>query len=304
MFATDSAKIWDLAPHSAFTDLIRFKGQWLCVFREGRGHVSADGSIRVISSRDGQSWNSMARLTMTGLDLRDPKISVTPKGELMLIAAGAHRERDNQTPVPHDSLVWFSRDARGWGEPAKIGDPNFWIWRATWQKGTAYAVGYETMTRDGIARLYSSSNGRVFDSLVPEFYKAGFPNEAAIRFKKDGTALCLLRRDGEPKSALLGASRPPYKDWEWKDLGTRVGGPNFVEIPGGKLIGAVRLYDGKTRTSIVEIDPAGTVRELETLPSSGDSSYAGLVWEAGELWISYYSSHEGKSAIYLARWKP
>ena len=32
-------KIWDAAPHNAFTDLIRFKGQWFCVFREGQGHV-------------------------------------------------------------------------------------------------------------------------------------------------------------------------------------------------------------------------------------------------------------------------
>ena len=28
-------KIWDRAPHSAFTDLIRFKDRWFCSFREG-----------------------------------------------------------------------------------------------------------------------------------------------------------------------------------------------------------------------------------------------------------------------------
>ena len=39
-----------------------------------------------------------------------------------------------------------------------------------------------------------------------------------------------------------------------------------------------------------------------TLPSGGDTSYPGLVWHDGLLWISYYSSHEGKkSAIYLAK---
>ena len=40
-----------------------------------------------------------------------------------------------------------------------------------------------------------------------------------------------------------------------------------------------------------------------TLPSGGDTSYAGLVWHDGLLWVSYYSSHEGKSSIYLARVK-
>ncbi len=41
-----------------------------------------------------------------------------------------------------------------------------------------------------------------------------------------------------------------------------------------------------------------------TLPSGGDTSYAGMVWHDGVLWVSYYASHEGKSAIYLARVKP
>ena len=38
-----------------------------------------------------------------------------------------------------------------------------------------------------------------------------------------------------------------------------------------------------------------------TLPSGGDTSYAGMVWHEGLLWVSYYASHEGKTAIYLAR---
>ena len=29
-------KIWDRAPHNAFTDLVRFHDRWFCVFREGR----------------------------------------------------------------------------------------------------------------------------------------------------------------------------------------------------------------------------------------------------------------------------
>jgi hypothetical protein len=40
---------------------------------------------------------------------------------------------------------------------------------------------------------------------------------------------------------------------------------------------------------------------LPKLPSGGDTSYAGLVWHDGVLWVSYYSSHEGKSAVYLAK---
>ena len=37
------------------------------------------------------------------------------------------------------------------------------------------------------------------------------------------------------------------------------------------------------------------------LPSGGDCSYPGMVEHDGLLWMSYYSSHEGKTSIYLAR---
>src|SRR5436853_7541103 len=69
----ESRKIWDAAPHNAFTDLIRFGGAWYCCFREGSAHVSPDGAVRVITSTDGQQWTSAARLTREGADLRDAK---------------------------------------------------------------------------------------------------------------------------------------------------------------------------------------------------------------------------------------
>ncbi len=47
---------------------------------------------------------------------------------------------------------------------------------------------------------------------------------------------------------------------------------------------------------------AGSAKALK-LPSGGDTSYAGLVLHNGLLWVSYYSSHEEKTAIYLAKVK-
>jgi len=307
LLAAESVRIWDQAPHSAFTDLIRHKNQWICVFREGRGHVSTDGSIRVIGSKDGVKWASLAHLTMPNLDLRDPKVTITPSGELMITGAAAHRTADRQTNVDHDSMVWFSKDGRTWSEPRKIGDANYWLWRATWHKKQVLMVGYPTKASGAArtSRLYTSNDGRTFETLVPELVKEGFPNESTIIFEKDGTALCLVRReDRSAINGLIGTAKPPYKDWTWSDTGVRIGGPNFIRIPNGRLIGVVRLYDGKTRTSIVEFDASGKLKELEALPSNGDSSYAGLAWHKNELWISYYSSHEGKTSIYLSRWKP
>jgi hypothetical protein len=37
------------------------------------------------------------------------------------------------------------------------------------------------------------------------------------------------------------------------------------------------------------------------LPSGGDCSYAGMAVQGDLLWVSHYSSHEGKTSIYLAK---
>jgi hypothetical protein len=293
-------KIWDSAPHNAFTDLIRYSNQWLCAFREGKAHVSDDGTIRILSSKDASNWESWAHVKMDGVDLRDPKICITPSGELLLATAGAYRDRK---PVVHESISWLTRDGKKWDGPHRIGDTNMWLWRVTWHKGTAYSVGYDT-AGEKFVRLYESKDGRKFTTLVPTLFSEGYPNESGMTFLADDTALILLRRDGDKSSGLLGRAQPPYKEWTWTDLGVKIGGPALIELPDKRLIAGVRLYDGKVRTSIVQIDAAsGKLTELLPLPSGGDNSYPGLVWHEDTLFVSYYSSHEGKTAIYLARVK-
>ena len=293
-------KIWDQAPHNAFTSLVRFRNRWFCSFREGKAHVSPDGAIRIITSANGRDWESAARLSSATADLRDPKLAITPDRRLMLTAAGALHQ---PAEFKHQTFAWFSRDGHTWTEPQPIGEPNFWLWRVTWHGREAYGVGYDTAGRNR-ARLYRSRDGARFTPLVETFFDRGFPNEASIIFLKDGTALCLLRRDGDPATAQLGQARPPYRDWAWQDIGVRVGGPNLICLPDGRIVAAVRLYDGKTRTALCWLDArSGRLTEFLTLPSAGDTSYAGLVWHNRLLWVSYYSSHEGKTSIYLAKVK-
>ena len=73
-------KIWDRGgEHNAFTDLVRFKDRWYCVFREGKDHVSPDGAVRILTSNDGEDWESAALVSITAADLRDPKIAPSPR---------------------------------------------------------------------------------------------------------------------------------------------------------------------------------------------------------------------------------
>jgi hypothetical protein len=154
-----------------------------------------------------------------------------------------------------------------------------------------------------MVRLYASDDGRRFETLVENAAPGiGYANETSMVFLPDDTCFCLLRRDGKESSGLLGVARPPYTDWTWKDLGVRIGGPHMLRLPDGRLIAAVRLYDKKVRTALCWIDPqAGKLTECLPFPSGGDTSYPGLVWHKGLLWVSYYSSHEGKTSIYLAK---
>lgn len=291
-------KIWDQAPHNAFTDLVRFQDRWYCVFREGDNHVSPNGALRVIRSADGQQWESAALLTSPDSDLRDAKIAITPDGRLMLTGAEALHDKSKYT---HQSLAWFSNDGSIWTPSFDIGDRNLWLWRATWHGDKAYGLGYSVVKNDQFVRLYESRDGKTFQTLVERLYDQGYPNESSIVFEGD-TAYCLLRRDGQPNTGLLGVASSPYTTWNWQDLGTRIGGPHLLQLPDGRFLACVRLYDNKVRTALCWLDvKQGTLTEALTLPSGGDTSYAGLVLHEGLLWVSYYSSHEGKTSIYLAK---
>ncbi|MCA9081801.1 MAG: exo-alpha-sialidase [Planctomycetaceae bacterium] len=297
----DARRIWDQAPHNAFTDLLYHADRWYCVFREGSKHVSPDGSLRILTSIDGNAWESLSLVTHPTDDLRDAKICVTPSGRLMLNGAGMQADAE----VRYHSMVWFSDDlGKTWDAGRRIGDPGDWLWRVQWHDGHAYTMGYGTQ-RDRDQRklkLYRSETGEHFDTWIDAVNVPNGVGEDRILFREDGTALCLLRRETGSKTGMLGTSRAPFKQWEWKELDQRIGGPNMIELPGGHLLAAVRLYSPKTRTALCWLDPAaGTLTEALTLPSGGDTSYAGLVLHEGQLWVSYYSSHEEKTAIYLAR---
>ncbi len=288
-------RIWEAAPHNAFTDLIRHGNRWYCVCREGKDHISFDGKLRLLVSKDGRRWKSAAALVLPGADLRDGKLSLTPEGTLMLTAGARF---GNETPKLQ-SLVWFSRDGRQWRGPIRVADPDYWLWRVTWHHGTCYGIGYACGTRHNI-RLYTSTDGHHFATLVPTLYDLDYANESSIVFLEGDTAVCLLRRD--PEQGLLGLSAPPYTAWRWLPLGVRIGGPHLLRLPDGRLLAAVRLYEDGQRTSLCWVDHRrGTLTEALALPSGGDTGYAGLVWQGNTLWISYYSSHEEKTAVYLAR---
>ena len=103
----------------------------------------------------------------------------------------------------------------------------------------------------------------------------------------------------------IGESPAPYRDWKWTPAGMFVGGPNFIMLPDHSLIVSGRQLNPSptgAKTFIGRMDATSITPQL-ILPSGGDTSYPGLVWHKNQVWVSYYSSHEGKTGIYLAKVK-
>ncbi len=301
-------RIWDRAEHNAFTGLIEFNNKFYCSFREGTAHVyGINGSVRVIASDDGQNWYSVAHLFKEEVDLRDPKLSVTPDNRLMInIGGSVYVEKEL---VRMEPLVSFSdKNGINFSDPQnikidkKIKTDKDWLWRATWHKGMAYATVYQALGSDSKLQLVRSNDGINYE-YVKNFDLMGRPNETTLRFSEDDKMIAIVRRESESTHGFIGSSDSPYTKWNWQELDARLGGPDLLILPDGHMITGTRDYpaDFNEKMILAKVTLDGNFRKLLTLPSGGDCSYPGLVIKDNILYVAYYSSHEERTSVYMAR---
>jgi hypothetical protein len=287
-------KIWDEAPHNAFTSLIRYKGLWYCAFRESTKHVlGTDGKIRVLTSHDGKAWKSAALFEREGIDLRDPSLLITPDNTLMLhIGASIYREGKHTGFKP---AVVFTESGKKWSNFNDLDFSNKWPWHPFCNGREIYIVAYGSGPS-----LYKSKDGLRYEWIC-DFKLDDFANEAAIFQTNNDTLKVLIRRDGGNRHALIGKAASPFTEWQWKECEYFVGGPAVMPLPDGRIIASGRTFiDGEAKTVIATVTDKG-FNPVLVLPGGGDCSYPGMVWHKDFLHVSYYSSHEGKAAIYIAK---
>jgi len=116
-------KIYDEGTHAAFTSLARYKGKYYCSFREGWSHVfdeegNAEGRVKILCSKDGNRWKVVADIGLDSTDLRDPKLTVTPDGRLMVTIGGSVYR--NRSLVRTEPQVCFSSDGKNFSAPVPV----------------------------------------------------------------------------------------------------------------------------------------------------------------------------------------
>jgi hypothetical protein len=301
-------RIWDRAGHSAFTDLVRFEGDLYCTFREGSGHIPGqNGLICIIRSRDGMNWESIALLEERHVDLRDPKLSVTPNGQLMVNTGASYYHGSDRKGI-ESRVAFYDGEQDRFRPPRKVIIPDDivtgfdWLWRITWHGGWAWGcVQQGPPGRERTLHLVRSRDGVTFEHVSK--LDVDHPSETTLRFLDDGTMLAMIRRVGPSPEGWIGTAQLPYTQWQFLTSNKRFGGPNVIQLPGGGWLAGSRGYERGRTTELWRLDLAsGQFEDLLSLPSGGDTSYPGFVVDEDQnrLLVSYYSSHEGKAAIYLA----
>lgn len=296
-------KVWDKGGHNAFTGLAKYKGYWFCVFREGSDHLGRDGSIRIIKSADGANWHSIGNvLSVEGHDLRDPNIITNGNGELTIMAVSRYnRGKENA----HHSYTWISKDGNNWNGPFDDDSAtDTWRWAGVKKSSEIYSIAYSG--KDVRGSVYKTNDGKKWSKVSGNIFPdiKSYPNESSLTFLSDGTLVSIVRQDRGRKNALLGLAKSPYNKWQWKDLGMSIGSPETVLLSDRYLLACVKLFGGRNRTSVCVIDiNTGELKEIEKLPSGGDTGYAKIVSNGieNQYLISYHSSHEGKTSIYIAK---
>ena len=316
--------------HNAFTDLCRFQGQLYLTFRScPDGHmVHPTASIMILRSLDdGAHWEPVHRFSVKDRDTRDPHFLVF-RNRLFVYTGTWYSGPGTIKPEDYDlnkhlGFAAWSDDGATWNSPVLLeGTFGHYIWRAASFEGKAYLcgrrkLGFEIGPRGEGEKIQSlmleSDDGLVWKKRA--YFQETAGDETAFLFQSDGGLLGVGRHGGGKNAQLLRA-KPPYADWERKDLGRSIGGPLLAKW-GDRIVvgGRMTTAEKGPKTALCWL-VGDELKEFAELPSGGDNSYPGFVELSPQrALVSYYSSHErdpsGKviTAIYLAEltlkpWKP
>ena len=305
--------------YQAFTDLEHFRGMWYCCFRQGSTHLSKDGVIYILRSKDGENWQLAHRLADERYDFRDPHMFIIPGKDGRKPSLWLTSYRNTTRGAPR-TVTCSTQDGETWSATSPIGPERLWLWRTTWNQyqDIGLAVGY--VPGQTSVSLYSTLDGLRYTLVQEELYTtprgAGLPSEHGMAYHPDGTAHCLLRRDapdGKDDDAVFGISAPPYREWSWSRIGVKIGGPELLRLADGRIVASCRRYVDPDKWAPAYLQfatthhpsrkPTPDYSPMDRLHSdnAADIGYAGMVEKDGHVWFSYYYGVVPNVHVYIAR---
>lgn len=281
--------------HNAFTAFVRWKDAYWLAFRKAASHSSGDGDLIVLRSADAKKWTEVLRLDVLPDD-RDPQFLATEDRLLLYDPA----LKGGQLT----SFVTYTDDGKTWSKPQPIYKPTYIFWKPVARGGKFYATAH-VKSRDGKARdvhLITSTDG-IDWRQVSQIRGGNWESETTIHFVGDDKIVAFLRQKyGSPQSSILESSAPFT---EWKERPTpnlHFSGHAAYTIAGVHYFLSRTFESGRKNPGVmIYTFTDGKLKPYCRLPTGGDCAYACAVQSGDEMLVSYYSSHEGSTNIYVAR---
>lgn len=302
--------VWGEAPFSAFTDLFYYNSEYYCAFREGKSHTSYDGKIRIVKSGDGNAWYKFDLITEEKKDLRDPHFYVDNNGMLCIGMNGRSKDGTREGVI-------FKLKNGHFSEINKMdADNDYYLWSFSKFKDSVYSIGYNVNQPCYNANFNTKIKLSLFNNTDPQCIKFKnistgnwitdsfiCPSEASTVFTNDSTLITIVRDQDILGYSHIGVSKYPFKEFTWKKFPYYIRGPKLALLPDGRLFLAGASLIDLYKTYYVILDPKHdfAVQTIKVFPSYGDSGYPGVIVEDNSVLVSYYSSHEGRTKVYIVR---
>lgn len=282
--------------HNAFTTLARWRDQFWLSFRKGSAHNSNDADVFVLKSPDAATWTEALHLDILPDD-RGGQFLVTPKR--LFLYDGAMKGSRLTT------YVTYTDDGRSWSKPQTVYQEQYIVWRPIEHNGRFYANAHKkaegkSAGRERESQLITSTDGLHWEKVAT--VRAGnWESETTFWFGPNERLYAFIRTKYSGLGHIM-ESTPPYQQWTQRPAGVHLSG-HIVETFRGVtyLLSRWMAPSGRETGTMIYTFEAGQLKPYCRLPAGGDCSYCGAVELDAEMLVSYYSSHEGSTNIYLAR---
>lgn len=316
--------------HLSNTDLVDYRGLFFLIHARTKWHLEdRNGALVVQRSADAKAWEEVARITVPGTDVRDPKFAVIG-GRLFLYFL----PNTAFDPSPKTTYWTVSDDGVHWQEPREVEGIRLPDGKGGWTLSKSWNY-WRPKSRDGrtwymlasgplpgaakrVSVLIRSTDGLRWEMVSPVWTVFG-NGEPEMEFQSDGSIIACLRCGSlgtggyefgnATGNTVIAVSRPPYAEWSTAhSFITRLDGSTMFTV-GGRVFAAGRNHLGPRadlgnhlatkRTAIYEVKRDRLVH-LFDLPSSGDTAYTGVVIRGDDVYVSYYSPPVEKDLPWIA----